>query len=479
MIECLERTSTNMHDFTIVTAVTPEYRNHLLWAMSSWVYKPQLRNRPLIVYQNGMKARDLRFITKMYKNSEIIKWEMDGVESKSELMFSAFVFGAAKHVKTPYYMKLDADAFCINANDIWEDSDFNFDIIGHKWNYTKPGWYIDALENYYSGTNNELDKSERRRVHRRFESYCCLHRTEWVRGVVGKLNGRLPVPSHDTTLWFYADKEGKWGRKNIKRCGVDNASRWKSIREHVCSGDVAFNPIINEVLLSNVQLEITPRCNIGCNQCDRNCGLVSPGPDMSIAQIWQFVEESLNANKKWSRIDIIGGEPLLYKKLNSVFEIIKVYKNRFPKCKIRLSTNGFGDQVNEALKIVPDWVAIRNSSKTSKEQKHDYYRCAPVDVGTKVIKSCSVPWRCGIGLTRYGYFPCGAGASLARVFGLDIGIKQLKDVTPQNLKKQMIQLCKYCGHSNSLPCDYTSKTEMSESWEKAVKSYSLDRMSVI
>lgn len=463
-------------DFTIVTAVTPEYKNHLYWSMSTWAFKPQLKDRQLIVFYNGMKEKDLMFVRSIFSEVRLIEWNMDNVETKQELMFSAFVFGAIQYVKTPYYIKLDADAYCTNAADIWNESDFQYDIIGHKWGYTKPGWYIDAIENYYSKSNILINKEEQRRAHKRFESYCCLHRTEWVKCVSQKLNGRLPVPSHDTTLWFYADKEGHWGSKNIKKCGVGNNSRWKNIREVVCSGDMAFSSMVNEVLLSHIQLEITSRCNIGCYQCDRNCGLIDPGPDMKINQVWKFVEWSLDKKHKWNRIDIIGGEPTLHKDLKTIFEMVKIYKNRYPRCKIRFSTNGHGAE--EVVSNIPEWVHIRNSEKNGKAQQHTAYRCSPVDLGETVIKSCSVPWRCGLGFTRYGIFPCGAGASLARVFGFDIGIKNFNDINAANIKKQMLTLCKYCGHSGSVR-KIADGNEMTDSWKNAVKNYSIEKMSVI
>ena len=466
-------------NFTIVTAVTPEYKSLLYWSMATWVFKPQLRNRPLIVFYSGMRQRDLKFVYKLYPNAELIEWSIDGIE-KREMVFSSFVFGAAKFVKTKYYMKLDADSYCTTDEDVWNEKDFEYDIIGHKWGYTKPGWFIDALENYYSGCNITLNKDENKRSHKRFESYCCLHRTDWVRGIVPKLNGRLPVPSHDTTLWFYADKEGKWGRKNIKSVGVHTTSSWKKIREEMCKGDIAFNPLLNEELLSHVQLEITSRCNLACTQCDRNCGVVPAGIDMSIPQIWSFVEQSLSLKRQWKRIDIIGGEPTLHKDLKVIFDLVKIYKNKYPRCKVRLSSNGHGQHVENVLKTVPEWVIVRNSSKEDKNQPHDAYRCAPVDMGEVDVYACSVPWRCGIGLTKHGYFPCGAGASLAKVFGLDIGIKNLVDVTPESLKKQMVKLCKYCGHSS---CNsrktVANDNEMSDSWKNAVKYYNPDSMNLI
>lgn len=53
---------------------------------------------------------------------------------------------------------------------------------------------------------------------------------------------------------------------------------------------------------------------------------------------------------------------------------------------------------------------------------------------------------CGIGLTRHGYFLDGAGATIARIAGYDIGIMKLKDLTWQAMIEQSKTLCRLCGH---------------------------------
>ncbi len=464
---------------SLVTAVTPDYLDLLYWSLPSWPHKKQFRNIPLIVYYNGLRERDLGFTRKIYPDCRLIPWDFPAADTLKEKMFSAFIFGAARDIKTPYYIKMDADACCTNDTDVFTTDDLNYDIVGHRWRYTKPGWYVAALDNYYNHTDKPLDKTQGASHEKRIQSICCLHRTEWVRNLIPKFNGRLPVASHDTTMWYYAEKEGKWLGKNMNELGILHLGKWKGIREEICSGDIVFNPVHNELLTSHVQLEITSRCNIGCVQCDRNCGAVPPAQDMSIAQVWKFVEESLALKKAWDRIDIIGGEPTLHPKLAAIFEVIKIYKNQYPHCKIRFSTNGLGEKVAEGLAVVPaEWVKIRNSGKEGKDQPHDAYRYAPVDAGCKDIRACSIPWRCGLGLTVNGYFPCGAGASLARTFGIDIGIKRLSDVTPDAIKKQMIKLCKYCGHSNCATRKAAGDNGCSASWERAIKNYKPENTSI-
>jgi len=66
------------------------------------------------------------------------------------------------------------------------------------------------------------------------------------------------------------------------------------------------------------------------------------------------------------------------------------------------------------------------------------------------LPPCAIygPHGCGVGLTRYGFFLDGAGATVARVAGHDVGVMHLRDVTPANMLKQAAVLCRICGHWN-------------------------------
>jgi hypothetical protein len=90
-----------------------------------------------------------------------------------------------------------------------------------------------------------------------------------------------------------------------------------------------------------------------------------------------------------------------------------------------------------------------------------------------------------MGLTRYGYYPCGAGASLDRIFGFDIGIKQLAEVTPERLVEQLRRLCGRCGHFRDFDVRYhfdrtgdpdalvgwTTSQQTSVTWQRAYAAY--------
>lgn len=467
-------------DFTITTACTPEYLHKLRWTLPTWPSKPQFKDHPLIIFTKGFEGnyKDFEFVKQYFSNWTFVDWDNGNVyKSNSEAMFSAFLYGAVEYVKTPYYVKLDGDAFFTNTKDVFCEEDFSYDCVGHSWGYTKPGWWVFELRKRFEGIQYQLENigpNKDRFAHTRFASFICLHKVEFVKKALEKFGPRLPVPSHDTSLWYAADKWGKWLGKNMKRLGVDDSPRWKGIRERICSSQCNQNPMLDQMLMSHVQLELTTDCNLKCFNCDRNCGTAPSTECMSIEQVWKFIEESLDLRKEWERIDLIGGEPTLYPHLATAISLLRLYHDRFPKCQFRFSTNGIG-KAQEVLQTLPKWVTIRNSKKSKKVQEFVAYNSAPCDNGERHIASCSVPWRCGLALTRNGYFLCGAGASVARVFGLDIGLHSLRDVTPAHVTQQIPALCKYCGHSIVKTRHLTTKPEISKSWQEAFDKYNLKK----
>jgi len=457
-----------MRDFTIVTACTPDYLTKLQWSLPSWNTKPQFRGKKMILFHHGFdNLKNLRFVKKHF-DVKFVHWDMPEYANVRELMLSSFILGSARYVKTKYFVKIDADTYFTNPDDVFGRRDFRYDVVSHKWRYTKPGHWINDLDKYY--LDKDTGKYGRLYHEPRIQSICCLHKTEFVRRLAERFGERLPVPSHDTVLWYFADRmpDRSWKGRNLRKRGVGHASQWKTIREGVCATGDANNAFLRDSLMNNIQLEVTSFCQLGCFNCDRNCGIYKDATYIPLEDIQKFVDDSIRFNKKWSRIDIIGGEPTYYPYYQQMFEVIKQYKDFYPKCRVRFSTNGLGKFVNERLKEIPAWVHVRNSNKSSRKQAFTSYNSAPVDNGETEIKACSIPWRCGMALTQHGYFICGAGASLAKVFQFDIGIKNFEEVEPGRLLNQIPILCKYCGHSNCKSKHITEVEEISESWQKAL-----------
>lgn len=229
----------------------------------------------------------------------------------------------------------------------------------------------------------------------------------------------------------------------------------------------------------HAEIEINTHCDLRCFGCDRFLD-IGPGPDMTVAQIEYFIKESIELNWPWERFHILGGEPTLHLQLEEICTLLADYKKRYrPTMLLRLLSNGHGRLTGVRNKIESLGIGICVESKTPGVTP-DYFRnirLAPVDEGITECGACGIFGErgCGLGVTRYGIFLCGAGAGMSRILGLDIGIKHLRDATPENFAKQAEALCKYCGHWNGGEREHTWITkcdkEMSPFWTTAIEKY--------
>jgi hypothetical protein len=206
---------------------------------------------PMIVYingfENGAKNPALDFLRNNL-NLKIIEWDFPPAQSQRERMLSCFVYGAARDVTTKYWLKIDADGFATNYNDLLEEEMKDYDVYGHKWGYTKPGRWIHELDVWanklpvFKGTKDIFDPknvSGNRYGHKRIASYIQFHKTEFVKKAREIAGERWPVPSHDTYLWYVAERLGyKWKRHNFKRfTGFSNSSHIEKLEREMAKVD--------------------------------------------------------------------------------------------------------------------------------------------------------------------------------------------------------------------------------------------------
>ena len=235
----------------------------------------------------------------------------------------------------------------------------------------------------------------------------------------------------------------------------------------------------NSQAMDVIELEITSVCNLGCANCDRSCSKdqAPTNETMTVEQVKKFIAQCIQTRKRWYKIKVLGGEPTVHPEWITILNLLKAYRDEYnPHAKLELVTNGYGPVVNERLKLVPPGVLINNSSKTSRIQPtFCTYAVAPCDVpdyaNADYLKGCGIPQLCGMALTRYGYYLCGAGASVDRVFGLGLGIRELSEVTPGKFFQSRKILCRYCGHFKSSNTDLS----ISPTWQKAYADYAKQR----
>lgn len=241
--------------------------------------------------------------------------------------------------------------------------------------------------------------------------------------------------------------------------------------------------------LSRIELEIWTGCNLACPNCDRSAAQAPAQEGMSVEQVKRFVEESIKSRWQWDRISLLGGEPTLHPNFDQVVAAIKPYHEKSPKTKIQLFTNGFGRKVRRVVSRVPPWLTILNSEKNREAPLFSPCNLAPIDCDFispgRFRRMCAIASYCGLGLTRYGYYPCGAGGSIDRIFGLDIGLKRLRDVTKTTIIESGLRLCALCGHFrlfdgalvdhdqriSDAPLGWVQVTVLSPTWITAYERY--------
>ncbi len=225
-----------------------------------------------------------------------------------------------------------------------------------------------------------------------------------------------------------------------------------------------------------IELDITEECDLLCHNCDRACGVAPSQERMSPSQVEKFVDESLALPWEWTVIRVLGGEPTLHPELAAILAALDRYRRRYPSCSIELLTNGRAASVRARLAGLPAWVTVRDSAKTTRANPFRRYNVAPRDLpeyrDADYTKGCTVLETCGLGLNRRGYYPCGAGGAVDRVFGFGAALPSLRAALSGPLHGQLRVLCPCCGHFlRSFLSDLSTRQETSPSWAAALERY--------
>ena len=259
---------------TIVTAIDENYLEFLKLSLPNWIKYKRIDRHPMIVFVNGIDIKDERLYFLRKNNITLIPWNencMDKVDSHRELMLSAFVFGCAEHVKTDYWIKIDADSYATNYSPLYTNDFKKYSIIAHRWGYSRPQ-HVEGLDKWASTHWDSRLKNSRPMIEqgtkegnrfyhnkKRFCSYICFQKTSFTKLCISFLkNKRLPVPSQDTYAYFLIQKLNpeQMGAKNFKRhhgftwcSGKHGAEKLKACLEQVDLNNKYIIPIkeINDI----------------------------------------------------------------------------------------------------------------------------------------------------------------------------------------------------------------------------------------
>ena len=161
----------------------------------------------------------------------------------------------------------------------------------------------------------------------------------------------------------------------------------------------------------NIEMEITLRCNAYCPSCSRHSpyGLYDEASDVTIEQVDRFCAE-VKGHGHIEYIWVMGGEPTLHPELGEI-----LYKLQGLNVTVVLVSNGIlpmpvyqqGEKLQYGVDLRPP----------CKGQDHRCMLVAPYDTGQE-LKECPVPKDCGVSWGAYGWYPCGAGGAICRLFDI-------------------------------------------------------------
>ncbi|MBU3910978.1 MAG: hypothetical protein KKD90_00145 [Candidatus Omnitrophica bacterium] len=180
---------------------------------------------------------------------------------------------------------------------------------------------------------------------------------------------------------------------------------------------------------------------------------------------------------KWGKIRAMGGEATLHPDILEILDLLVEYKrNHAPDTCIEIVTNGYGEKVKNVLSKVKvkGEVKIANTAKKSSVQDKffafnlaprvlPYYKFADYSMGCRAMNAC------GMGVTPFGYYLCTMAGGIDRIFGFDIGRKEMP-LPGDPMLDQSTVICQYCGRFRGMG-GWAKKQIISPSWQKALKEY--------
>jgi len=198
----------------------------------------------------------------------------------------------------------------------------------------------------------------------------------------------------------------------------------------------------------NLELNVTLKCNLSCNNCNRLCNIYRDRTEhMSVEQIEKFVKQIKNGSGI-HRLKVLGGEPLLHPNFVEIYNILTKAAKDGAIRYIKIETNR---TIN--IPKVENYDFVSWSGTIQRRKKHQPMLWSPLDLGFKngPQPQCPQILKCGISLDKYGYLPCSLAIMISRLFGHT-------ELYKQELPKEIWGLDKLCDNCVfSMPPQWRSK----------------------
>lgn len=233
-----------MIDFTTVVGVDDKHLKQLQMVYPTWIkHKPCLLEYPMVVFFDSESSVTEQYIrdTIQHPCLTVFEWPFVNVSYEGNenskfnhpqryKMLAGFVHVPAQVVNTKYWLKLDTDVVAVGKPDWIKDWWFDGGptIIAHPWSYTKPPDQMLRLDQWVEQNKATLNpyllptKEPLNMVpnpgaslyhHTRIISWCGFFNTNFTKEAAQDASNacgllKLPVPSQDGYLWYYAQRMG-------------------------------------------------------------------------------------------------------------------------------------------------------------------------------------------------------------------------------------------------------------------------------
>ncbi len=255
-------------EYTTVVGVDRKHLQQLSHTWPTWKrHKPLLLNSPMIIFYDYREVSEshIRIVVDhpqlttvpwpfsasvQFQGAGTTKWN----DPQRHKMLCGFVHVAAKHVRTPYWLKLDCDVVAVGVDD-WIDPTW-FDnvpaIVAHRWTFTKPPDQMDLFDQWVEENRGRLpffqgfkplnlhpaSPESDRLSHKRIISWCgffqtsftclCAHAAEVTCDPL-----HLPQPSQDGYMFYMAKRlELQILPVNMKKIGWQHWGTMQNVIEH-------------------------------------------------------------------------------------------------------------------------------------------------------------------------------------------------------------------------------------------------------
>lgn len=204
-----------------------------------------------------------------------------------------------------------------------------------------------------------------------------------------------------------------------------------------------------------VELCLTYRCNVRCDNCSNLCTQAPFEGDLTAERVREFLLDSEESGHVWGMITLHGGEPVLNPEAMKIAEILSEYRKR-TGCKLWLLTNNSSPAVRRAVTMINHRYDIplgvstkrgRNIDASGNPIEYVAVNESPSDLGIGHDLGCFQTANCGVCYNYLGYFPCSPMAAAARVFGYSPTATSFKGLTGEACREALALHCKHCGFS--------------------------------